>query len=492
MDSTTPWKCEVCGYVHTGSEPPETCPVCGVGKDLFTPLAIAAPAPARPRAAKAWRCVVCDYVHEGDEPPDVCPVCSAGRSHFEPYAAPGAPARAAVPAVSRLLVLGAGVAGVTAAEHARAVAPEAEITILSREPSPPYYRLNLTRHLAGEVGRDQLRLQPDGWYEVRQLRLETGDAVAIDRAAHQVKLRDGRALPYDRLILATGAHAFVPPVPGSRREGVHVLRTLADAEAIAAAARPGSPCVCLGGGLLGLETAGALARLGLKVTVVEGVPWLLPRQLPRAAGERLEARLRGLGIDVRTGVSAKEITGDESVRGVTLTSGEELPACLVVISTGIRPNSHLARQAGLKVGGGVVVDDRLATSDPDIYAAGDVAEHRGVLYGVWPTGYAQGAVAGMNAAGGEAEFPGMARSNRLKVLDVDLFSLGQVDTPDASYRMIEEATPTAYRALVVRDGRVLGGALYGETDLATDLKDAVERSTPLAEIPGPLGVLARR
>jgi len=464
---------------------------------MFSAFEVAA---ARPRdVGTRWRCTICDHVSDpdGDRPPELCPVC--GASLFEPAAVPadtaseaGSLPRSAGRArhadtaseVGRILILGAGVAGLTAAEQARQVAPDASITLLSKEPGPPYYRLNLTRFLAGEVEESKLALQPDAWFGEHRVELLEGEATYIHREDRRVELRDGRSLSYDSLVLSTGAHAFTPPIPGSTKRGVCPFRTLQDArDILRRGARPGARVVCLGGGLLGLEAAGALSRRGAQVTVLEGFEWLLPRQLAPAAGELLQAHLEAIGIEVRCGVKLEQILGDEDVAEVRLASGDELPADLVLLAVGVRPNSYLARLSGLEVDKGVVVDDRMQTSDPRIFAAGDVAQHRGVLYGLWPSSYAQGLIAGANAAGGELEFVGMPPSNRLKVLDVDLFSIGQFQPSDGSYQVLEEQREGVYYRLVCRDGRLVGANLYGETSLSGEVKTAVEEGTQIRELP---------
>lgn len=473
------WKCEVCGYIHKGDAPPDQCPVCGVGKELFSLFEVA-PAPTAP-APRAWRCTICDYVEQGEEAPSVCPVCGAERNLFEPHRERESPRVAAD--VQRVVVLGAGIAGVTAAEQARAASPYVAVTLIGRERRVPYYRLNLTRFLAGELGEEALPLHPPAWYAEQKIDRFEAEVTAIDRKRQEVVVDDGRRLPYDRLVLANGAHAFVPPILGATRERVFTVRSVLDCQAVLAAARSGPQpqrCVCIGGGLLGLETAGALGRRGLSITVVEGFGWLLPRQLAEPAARLLEAHLATLGMSIRTGAKVEEIVGDEAVQGVRLAGGEVLPAELVVIAAGVRPNSYLARQTGLEVKNGVIVDDRMFTSDPAILAAGDVAEHRGVVYGLWPTAYAQGLVAGENAVGGSLEYHGVPPSNRLKVLDVDLFSIGEFTPRDGSYAVLEEGEGAHYRRLVCRDGILVGANLYGDTSLAQLCKEAVESAAQLA------------
>lgn len=474
------WKCEVCNYIHTGETPPDVCPVCGVGQEMFTRLE-AVIGEAKPAEVTAWRCTLCDYVHEGSAPPEVCPVCGAEASLFEPVKEESTAAEGAVD-VEKIVVLGAGIAGMTAAEHARRTAPGVAITLVSGEAGLPYLRLNLTRFLAGEVSEDSLVMQPEAWFSEHRIDLIQGEATAIDRQARQVRLHDGRTLPYDRLVLATGAHPFVPPIPGAALASVSTVRTLEDTRALLGRAAPDAHAVCVGGGLLGLETAGALARQGMRVTVLEGHEALLPRQLAVPAGRLLKDHLESIGITVRCEVRVQEIRGKNGSCTVCLRGGEEIPADLVVLATGVRPNTGLARQYGLDVECGVVVDDRMKTSDPDVLACGDVAEHLGVVYGIWPTSHAQGIVAGINAVGGRAEFHRLPPSNTLKVLDVHLFSIGEFQPRDASYEVLEDQKEGVYRRLVFRDGRLVGANLFGNIDLAGEIKEAVEAGKRLQEL----------
>ncbi len=280
------------------------------------------PRPIKESMPMRFRCSVCGYIHEGNEPPETCPVCGAGREEFLPEAEETAvlatkPMAAEAPVSStgpRWVVLGGGIAGLSAIEAAREANPEAFITLVHREASLPYSRLNLTRYLAGAVTKDHLVIHPGSWFEQQRIHLVQAEARSLDRALRRVILDNGQEIPYDRLVIATGAHAFVPSIPGVRRNGVHVLRTLADADAILECARSGARCVCIGGGLLGLESAGGLAGRGLDVTVVDEARWLLSRQLAQSASARLASHLGEIGITIRTGAKTVEIMGDESVR----------------------------------------------------------------------------------------------------------------------------------------------------------------------------------
>ena len=481
------WCCTVCGYVHRGGEPPDACPVCGAPRELFEPQA-ETPPPAAAPAASQWRCLVCGYVHTGPQPPNECPACGATADCFEPVSAAAKTTAVAAQSI-RAVIVGGGIAGISAAESLRAASPTAEITLVSNEAELPYYRLNLTRYLAGEIGEQDLPIHAASWYEEQKIRLMLGTEVStIHLDEHTVALQSGEKLPFDRLLLTAGAHPFIPPIPGADREGATALRTVEEARQILTACRAGAKCVCIGGGLLGLETAGALARQGADVTLLEGFGWLLPRQLNERAGEILSQYVLGTGIKLRTKAITKEIVGDGRVRGICLEDGSTISTDLVVIATGIRPNSHLARRVGLEVNQGVVVDNLLRTSHPDVYAAGDVAEYHGQVYGVWGPSQYQGSIAGMNMAGGCVEFGGVPRSNTLKVLGLDLFSIGQFNPQDASFRTFDEEADGRYCRFVFRDNRLVGAVLLGNTKLAATVKQAVESGSDyselLAECPG--------
>ncbi len=478
---TTTWKCDLCGYVHNGNQAPDFCPVCGAEKSHFSPLEIK-PSTVSKKPAKAWQCSICDHIVQGNAPPESCPVCGAAAALFHPYEA--TQTSIAVADIQKLVILGAGIAGLTAAEEARRQSADVEITLVSREPTLPYFRLNLTRYLAGEVSEDDLFIQHQGWFDELRIKYVSGDAQTIDREQQIVTLRNGQELPYDRLILSNGAHPFIPPIPGVNREGVTVLRTLEHARALIGNLRPGCKAVCIGGGLLGLETAWALQKRGASVTVLEGFNWLLPRQLPPKAAGLLQEHLVKQQMTIECGIQVKEFTGDEAVRGVLLEDGREIPADLVILATGVRPNSHLARECGLKVHQGIVVNDQLFTSDKHILAAGDVAEHLGRVYGIWPASYAQGLVAGANAVGGNSEFIGIPMTNRIKVLDVDLFSIGQIQPTDASTRLYEVLENGNYRCLVCHDGQIVGAVLYGDMTLTAPMQHAVEQGQFIQELSG--------
>jgi len=461
------------------------CPICGSPKEAFeahTPDVMTAAAPK----VQSWRCLNCGYVHSGSEPPDLCPVCGAAQDCFEPL---GSTANKVthVDKPGKTIVVGAGIAGLAAVEAVRATSPDAEVTLISKENQPPYYRLNLTRYLAGEIDEDELSIKPQSWFEENRIELLLNSEVSkLNLTGRTVELRNNKSLSFDKLILTVGAHPFMPPFPGAYRDGVVNLRTLADAKEILKSDLKGIKCICIGGGLLGLETAGALARQRAEVTLLEGHGWLLPRQLNRTAGEILAGHIQNSGIKLRTKARIQEILGDERVRGVLLDDQSVIDADLVVVATGIRSNSYLGRIAGLDVNQGIVVDNLLKTSHPDVFAAGDVAEHRGLVYGTWAPAQYQGSIAGVNAAGGNAEFGGIPRSNALKVLQLELFSIGQIEPVDGSYDTIEKQADGQYFRFVFHDSHLVGAILLGDAKLATQVKKAIEGKRDFS------GLLAKR
>jgi nitrite reductase (NADH) large subunit len=360
---------------------------------------------------------------------------------------------------------------VSAAEAARRASANARITMITRESELPYYRLNLTRYLAGEISEDELTLHSSSWYAERRLDILVGAEVeSISVGSTSVTLQDGQTIVYDKLILATGARAFLPPVPGSDRKNVVTLRTLEDARRLIGALRPGLKCVGIGGGILGLETAGALARRGADVILLESHGHLMPRQLCRRAGEIMKDFISGIGIQLRTEARVKEITGS----GVLLEDGMVIPSDLTLFTTGVSANSHLARQAGLSVNAGIIVDNSLHSTNPDIFAAGDVAEYDGTQYGSWTAAQRQGNIAGMNAAGARVEFGGIPRSHTLKVLGLNMTSIGKFEPEDSGCRVIEEEGEKRYRRFVFRDSKLVGAILLGDTALANAVTQAVE------------------
>jgi len=469
------WRCNVCGYVHQGETPPDYCPICGAAASEFELCQEPQAQPADSSAVTQWRCIICTYMHSGGSAPESCPLCGAEAQEFEPVQQKE-PSQQTEGSDVRVVIIGGGIAGVSAAESIRKNSGKAVITLVSSEDCLPYYRLNLTRYLAGEIVADDLVIHSAEWYHQQRIELVTGESVAsISPENKSVNLDNGTSLPYDRLILTAGSHPFIPPIPGSNLSGVHTLRTAPDADLIIEQIKAGETCVCIGGGILGLETAGALSKRGADVVLLESHEWLMPRQLNRAAAKLLEAHIAALGIKlIKSAQTVRLIESDGCVAGVELESGERIACRTVILCTGVRPNTFLARKAGLAVNNGVVVDNQLRTSSPEIFAAGDVSEHNGVVYGIWGPAQYQGSIAGLNAIGEAALFGGVPRSNALKVLGIEMLSIGEFTPQDGSYRVIQDESDKGFFHFVFHDGKLMGAILLENIEAAAKIKKAIE------------------
>lgn len=500
--------CTVCGYIHVGEQPPQKCPVCDASSDDFDPVEnkgrreSKGTGESRSRGdghdlsdgpiANGWSCTVCGYIHDGAEAPENCPVCGVKKDMFEPCKIGGTDVQNNDDL--KIVIIGSGIAGVSCAEEIRNHSDQAEVTLISKDAQLPYYRLNLTRYLAGETDRESLTIHPLSWYEEKRIGLMTGTEVhGIDKESRRIQLvgsekyfvtdigetnkttQGSSEIFFDKLIIANGAHPFVPPFPGKDSSNVMTVRTLEDIDGIGEMLKETESCICIGGGILGLEAAGAIAKKGVKVTLLEGSEWLMPRQLNRKAAVILKGFIQEMGIEVRENAKVKEILGENSTAGVRLTTGEFLPSKLVIITAGVRPNTHLARKAGLEVNNGLVVDNHMKTSHDHIFAAGDVTEHYGIVYGLWSAAQFQGKIAAQNALGLNAQFGGIPRSSVLKVLGLDMFSIGEFNPADGSSYLYEKEMENGYYCFVVRDGRIIGSIILGDKAISKKVKSAVEK-----------------
>jgi ferredoxin-nitrate reductase len=387
----------------------------------------------------------------------------------------------------RLLVIGGGMAGLAAIEAVVEHDPAAfEVMLVGAEPHLPYNRVRLSTALAGDVAAQDLVLRDRDWFAEREIDLRHGVAVTrLDLERGAAQLANGELLEWDRLVLATGSQPVLPPIGGLDRPGVHAFRTLADAHALAAGPSRGGRAIVIGGGLLGLEAARGLQARGLRVTVLHLAERLMEQQLDALGAALLERRIRELGIEVLLGTQTEAILGDRRVAGVRLAGGQELEAELVVVATGVRPDVALARAAGLEVRRGVIVDDELRTSHPGVWAVGECAEHRGVVYGLWGPVRRQARVAGATLAGRPAAFHGAIPATTLKVMGVDLFCAGRPEPrPDEEEVISLDSRSGRYRKLVVAGERLVGAVLIGGLAEVPVLHDLVDSGRPV-----PPGVL---
>jgi nitrite reductase (NADH) large subunit len=319
--------------------------------------------------------------------------------------------------------------------------------------------------LSGEKTFDEIVIHGDGWYVDNDVTLYKGHRVVeIDRVGKLVKSDQGIVEPYDKLIIATGSSPIVIPVPGHKLAGVLTYRDLDDVNAMLIAAKPGRKAVVIGGGLLGLEAANGLAINGMAVTVVHLMPTLMERQLDPAAGALLAGDLERRGIKVLTSANTKALLGEDRVRAVQLADGTEIPADLVVMAVGIRPNGELGKAIGLETRRGIVVDDGMGTSDPAIFAIGECVEHRGQTYGlVAPLWDMAKVCADRITATAESSYQGTVTGTRLKVTGIDMFSAGDIQgDADSEDIVLRDAARGVYKRLILKDDRVTGVVLYGD------------------------------
>ena len=390
----------------------------------------------------------------------------------------------------RIVVVGGGMAAVRLCEHL-AGDERFAVTVLADEAVPPYNRILLSAVLEGTHPADALTLRSADWYASHGTDLRLGARVVeVDRDAREVVLVDGERVAFDRLVLACGSIPTLPPIRGLvRRDGtldprVHPFRSLADCERLDAATRPGARAVVVGGGLLGLQVARALAVRGLLTEVVEGADHLLASQVGAAAGGVLARDLRRLGTEVYLGARAVRLTGD----GLQLDNGYVLPSDLVVLTAGGRPSTALARRAGLMVRRGVVVDHTLTSvTDDRVHALGDCAEHRRRTTGFVPPAWEQAEVLARVLRGEEASYDGSRSVARLRATGLDVAVLG--DPERAEGEVVEVTNPIAgsHRRLVVHGGRVVAAALVGDLSRVGLITQLYDRGTLLGpDEPGQL------
>ena len=366
----------------------------------------------------------------------------------------------------KLVVIGAGMASGRTLEHLFKAARDAyEVTLFGAETRGNYNRIMLSPVLAGEAKYEEIVTHNSAWYAEHDVGCRFGETVTkIDRAAKTVHTRNGET-PYDKLVIATGSAPFIIPVAGKELQGVLSFRDLDDVNAMLAVARnPGMNAVVLGGGLLGIEAAVGLKTRGMNVTVLHLMGHLMERQLDPSAGRLLQKELQRRGIEVDCRAQTTAILGHKRAEAVLLNNGTIYPADLVVMATGIRPETRIATDAGLHVERGIVVDAQMLTSDPNILAIGECVEHGGICYGLVDPIYAMAAVAAQTLTGAEAAFRPVELGTHLKVSGVNVFSAGDfLGAADTEQLVLSDPGLGTYKKLVIKDGRLVGAVLFGDT-----------------------------
>ena len=371
-------------------------------------------------------------------------------------------------AKQKLVMIGNGMAGIRTIEEILERANDLyDITVIGKEPYPNYNRIMLSNILQNKMTVEETIMNPYEWYEEHDIKLITNDPVVdVDRANQNVTTANGIEVAYDKLIFATGSKAFVIPVPGSTLPSVIGWRTIDDTEQMMNIAKTKKKAIVIGGGLLGLECARGLLDQGMEVTVLHLAEWLMEMQLDRKAGNMLKADLEKQGMKFEMQANTTEILGEDDVEGVKLADGREIPTDLVVMAVGIRPYTEVAKESGLDVNRGIVVNDVMQTSDSNVYAVGECAEHNGKVYGLVAPLYEQGKVLADHLTNKETNgYKGSTTFTSLKVSGCDLYSAGQI-VENAEIKGIEifNSVDNNYKKIFLKDGNVVGAVLYGDID----------------------------
>ncbi|MDI3309807.1 MAG: FAD-dependent oxidoreductase [Thermoanaerobacterium sp.] len=377
------------------------------------------------------------------------------------------------------IIIGNGIAALQAAENIRKNDSESKITMISREKYNTYFRVKLSHLLGQQFDLEKLYVKPQQWYEDNNIDvLLKRNVLSVDTDKKIVKLDDGSILEYDVLIIASGSHSFVPPVKGNNKKGVYAVRSLDDVEKLNDYINGKRKGIVVGGGLLGLEAAWSLRQAGYDMTVIEFFPRLLPKQSDEEGSRIIEKIIEDSGINLVLGVEVEEITGDP-IDGVVLKNGNKINANFVIFSAGVRPNLDVVSNSGIKVNKGILVDDFMKTNIDNVYAAGDVAEYNGKIYGLWTVALAQGKTAGLNAVGVKTVYKEVLPSSTLKITGVDVFSSGDIfDDGAATYRY---KNGDIYYKLFVKENKLIGAILIGDISYSIKVKKAIDTGLDLKE-----------
>lgn len=467
-------RCKVCGAVFDASQ--ERCPVCGVGPEYYLPVKEEKKASG---TRKLVKCLVCGEIF--DSSLDTCPVCGVGRDKFVEVEVEETAFRNDTQ--NTYVILGNGCAGVSAAQAIRERDKTGRILLISNE-GPAYQRPMLTKAMLSGLTADQMALHPAGWYEAQNIvQILERQVVAVDAQAKQVELDGGFKLPYTKLIFALGSESFIPPISGHDKQGVVAIRRLGDVEKVQAMGTSLKKAVVIGGGVLGLEAAWELRKAGVQVTVLELAPKLMGRQLDdQAAAVLLDACAKS-EVRVETGVQIQAIQGGETVTGVELGSGEVIPADLVILSTGVRANTAVAQAAGVEVDRAIVVNQRMETNLPGVYACGDCAQYQGVNYALWPEAQEQGKTAGACATGELTQYQPIRPILNFHGMNTEVFSMGDPGkTPGVEYKTLEIRDGENLQRLYFTGNRLCGVILVGDLSQMADLMAAVEEQRPFQQL----------
>lgn len=438
--------------------------------------------PKKKGARSLVKCLVCGEIF--DSSLEVCPVCGVGKENFVPVDVQES--GYVNNTQEYYVILGNGTAGFQAAKAIRERDKTGAVTLISNEPYPAYNRPMLTKAMVAGLDAEQIAIEGPQWYEANQIYQILGKNVSgIDMKEKEVLLEDGTKLHFTKLIYALGSECFIPPIEGSTLPEVAAIRRLSDVEKVEKLMKEASSAVVIGGGVLGLEAAWELKKSGLKVTVLEMAPVLMGRQLDAGAAELLKAAAQRNGVEICTGVNVEAIEGDGHVTGVRIAGGKVYPADLVIISAGVRANTALAGTIGAEIGRAVVVNSRMETSVPGVYACGDCAEYEGANMAIWPEASEQGRIAGANAAGEELEYRPTEAALTFHGMNTALFAAGDNGkNPNLLYKTMEfkDMGKGQYKKYYFLNNRLCGVILMGDLSEMGRMTEALEKHASYKEV----------
>ncbi len=384
-----------------------------------------------------------------------------------------------------LVIIGNGMAAARLVDElAKRALGRYAIAVIGEEPLLAYNRVLLSALLADEVAPTDVELKPARWWRDRGVTLRYGArATSVDIAERSISLANGARLEFSKAVFATGSRPIRLTTPGMELSGVMTFRDIWDVSAMRAQAAPGAPVVVIGGGLLGLEAAHGLAKSGAQVTLVHLMDRLMERQLDAAAADMLRRAVEVRGVQVLLGAETARVVGSRRAEAIELTDGRTLPADLVVVAVGVRPNTAPAAEGGIAVNRGILVDDQLETSAPGVFAIGECAEHRGICYGLVQPGYEQADVLARRLAGEQAHYSGSILATNLKVSGVDVFSAGDfLGSPGTESIVLHDPGLGIYRKLVLAQDRLVGAVLCGDNADATWYLDLIRSGRPIGAL----------
>lgn len=414
-----------------------------------------------------WKCTVCGEIIKSSEIPAICPVCGVSSDYFIKLEKSDVSFQSIE--YKRYIVIGASAAGMATIEEIRKRNRVCEIILISKEPVYGYFRPQLSKILAKDIDYNTIFIKDYDWFTSNKIDVMLDkQVIEINTKEKFIILNNGVIKEYDKLIIATGAECFMPPIEGKDKEGVFTLRYLKDANDIRQYAKNVKTATVVGGGVLGLETAWELKKYGLDVTVVELANRIFPRQLDEGASKKFEKIILETGVKLIMDDSVTEIIGTDKVSGLKLKSGKEIETELVVISVGVRANTKIAQDAGVQINRAILVDDKMKTNIDNIYACGDCCEFDGINYALWGEAIDQGKVAGINAVGDTSAYKSIVPSTSSNFFNTSIFSVGDVN-PSEPFETKEEDLDNTYQKLFYKNNVLVGAILIGDTRTSKDL-----------------------